>query len=166
MASYSFIGGDGRTYGPCSAEQVRQYMAENRVTAQSQVSANGGPWQPAVNFQELMGGAHAPHPSQAVQPPMAGVVPLYQNYRKQHRGVLILVLGILSIVLGCWFFTGIPAWVMGNNDLKEMDQGIMDPSGRGLTQGGRVTGMIATIFSCGCGGLYFIFVLIAIVAEA
>jgi len=36
---------------------------------------------------------------------------------KPHRGVLILVLGILGIV--CCFILGIIAWVMGNNDLKE-----------------------------------------------
>ncbi len=50
---------------------------------------------------------------------------------KPHRGVLILVFGILGFVL-CQLF-GIAAWVMGNNDLKEMDAGVMDSSGRDLT---------------------------------
>lgn len=63
---------------------------------------------------------------------------------KPHRGVLILVLGILSLV-GCGIFAGIPAWVMGTNDLKLIDAGTMDPSGRGLTQAGQILGMIATI---------------------
>ena len=35
------------------------------------------------------------------------------------RGGLILTLGILSIVL-LGFFLGIPAWVMGNRDLKKI----------------------------------------------
>jgi hypothetical protein len=60
-----------------------------------------------------------------------------------HRGVLILVLGILGIV--CCFICGIIAWVMGNGDLREMDAGRMDPSGRGLTQAGKVCGMISVI---------------------
>ncbi len=34
---------------------------------------------------------------------------------------------------------------MGNSDLKEMDAGTMDPSGRSITQGGKICGMIATI---------------------
>ena len=34
---------------------------------------------------------------------------------------------------------------MGNGDLKAMDAGAMDPSGRGLTNAGRICGMIATI---------------------
>ena len=36
-----------------------------------------------------------------------------------HRGTLILVLGILSLVL-CGFFTGIPAWIMGKGDLEKI----------------------------------------------
>ena len=60
---------------------------------------------------------------------------------KPHRGVLILVLGILSFVF-CGIFTAIPAWIMGNNDLREMDAGAMDIAGRGLTNAGRILGMI------------------------
>jgi len=60
-----------------------------------------------------------------------------------HRGVLILVFGILSFVI-CPFF-GIAAWVMGNADLREMAVGGMDPSGRDLTQAGRICGIVGTI---------------------
>ena len=62
---------------------------------------------------------------------------------KPHRGTLILVLGILGLVI-CGPL-GIAAWIMGNSDLKEMDAGAMDPSGRGTTQAGKICGMIATI---------------------
>jgi hypothetical protein len=64
---------------------------------------------------------------------------------KPHRGVVILVLGILGIV--CCFICGIIAWVMGNSDLREMAEGRMDPSGRGLTQGGKICGMISVILA-------------------
>lgn len=63
---------------------------------------------------------------------------------KPHRGVLVLVLGILGLV-GCGIFTAIPAWVIGSGDLKAMDAGTMDPSGRSLTNAGRICGMIGTI---------------------
>ncbi|MDT8300278.1 MAG: DUF4190 domain-containing protein [Sedimentisphaerales bacterium] len=62
-----------------------------------------------------------------------------------HRGVLILVLGILGIV--CCFICGIVAWVMGNNDMREIDAGRMDPTGRGLTQAGKICGMVGVILS-------------------
>jgi hypothetical protein len=63
---------------------------------------------------------------------------------KPHRATLILVLGIIGLVTSC-FPLGIAAWVMGNNDLKEIDAGTMDPSGRSTTNAGRICGMIATI---------------------
>jgi len=69
-------------------------------------------------------------PSQAVAP---------------HRGVLILVLGIIGIV--CCFICGIVAWVMGNNDLREMAAGRMDREGQGLTQAGKICGMIGVILA-------------------
>jgi len=62
-----------------------------------------------------------------------------------HRGVLILVLGILGIV--CCFICGIIAWVMGNNDIREIDAGRMDPTGRGLTQAGKICGMVGVILT-------------------
>jgi hypothetical protein len=65
---------------------------------------------------------------------------------KPHRGVLILVLGILSF-FGCSIFTAIPAWVMGNADLKDMDAGTMDPAGRGMTQAGKILGIIAVVLA-------------------
>jgi len=34
---------------------------------------------------------------------------------------------------------------MGAGDLKEMDAGTMDPSGRGTTQAGKICGIIGTI---------------------
>ncbi len=64
---------------------------------------------------------------------------------KPHRGTLILVLGILSLVV-CGPI-GIAAWIMGNGDLKEIDAGRMDPAGRGNTNAGRICGMVGTFLT-------------------
>lgn len=64
---------------------------------------------------------------------------------KPHRGVMILIFGILGIM--CCGIFGIVAWVMGNGDLKEMDAGQMDPAGRGLTQGGKICGIVAVVLN-------------------
>jgi hypothetical protein len=61
---------------------------------------------------------------------------------KPHRASVILAFGILGFV-GCALF-GVAAWVMGNNDLREMDRGYMDPTGRDLTNTGRILGMVST----------------------
>ena len=62
---------------------------------------------------------------------------------RAHRGGVILALGIIGLVL-C-VICGIIAWVMGNNDLREMNAGRMDPSGRGLTKAGKICGMISVL---------------------
>ncbi len=59
---------------------------------------------------------------------------------KPHRGGVVLTLGIIGIVL-C-FITGIIAWVMGKNDLREMAQGLRDPEGEGMTRAGMICGII------------------------
>ena len=64
---------------------------------------------------------------------------------KPHRGTLILVLGILGLVV-CGPL-GIVAWIMGSSDLKEMDDGTMDSSGRGNTNAGKICGIIATVLT-------------------
>ena len=56
---------------------------------------------------------------------------------------MILVLGILGLV--CCAILGIIAWVMGSGDLKKMNAGLMDPTGRGLTQAGQICGIISAI---------------------
>jgi hypothetical protein len=62
---------------------------------------------------------------------------------KPHRGTLILVFGIISLVACAPF--GFFAWMMGNNDLREIDSGLMDPSGRPNTSAGRICGIIGSI---------------------
>ncbi|MCD4700204.1 MAG: DUF4190 domain-containing protein [Phycisphaerae bacterium] len=88
----------------------------------------------------------------AVQP-SAGVPPTGQ-YLKPHRGTLILVLGILGLVV-C-VICGIIAWVMGNNDLREMAAGSMDRSGEGLTKAGKICGMISVLLVIVWFGIWLI----------
>ena len=62
-----------------------------------------------------------------------------------HRGGLILAFGIMAIVVFPIF--GPFAWIMGNTDLREIRDGRMDPEGEGMTQTGRILGMVATIIA-------------------
>ena len=73
-----------------------------------------------------------------------------------HRGVLILVLGILSLVFtvlsmcyGLGVLVGLPlgitAWVLGSGDLRKIKNQEMDEEGLGITQAGWICGIIGTI---------------------
>ena len=102
MVNYHFIGGDGKSYGPYSAEQMREHMAQNRLNAQSQVSADGGPLQPASSYPELMGGAGAPEggaPTMTGAPQPMAVNPALAHSRVKGPATFMLVLGIASLVL-------------------------------------------------------------------
>jgi len=83
---------------------------------------------------------------------------------RPHRGVAVLVLGILGLVI-C-VICGIIAWVMGSSDLKEMDAGRMDPSGRGLTKGGKICGMISVILAIVGFAIWLIMMLGAFAASS
>jgi hypothetical protein len=75
--------------------------------------------------------------------------PRDRRYLTPHRGTLILILGILALIpvhgMALTLVLGPIAWIMGNNDLKEMRAGRMDPEGESQTSTGRICGMIATI---------------------
>ncbi len=90
--------------------------------------------------------------SQYSSPPSVHGSPL-----RPHRGAMILVLGILGLVI-C-FILGIIAWVMASGDLRQMDAGLMDPSGRGLTQAGKILGIVATVLNL----IAFVFVTIPMI---
>jgi hypothetical protein len=87
-----------------------------------------------------------------------------------HRGTLILVLGIVSIVAsalgGCMVGLGgliglplgIAAWVMGRRDLIKMRESSMDDGGKELTKAGWVCGIIGTIMGSVCSLGFLVYV--------
>lgn len=62
---------------------------------------------------------------------------------RAHRATLVLILGIVGLL--CCMPVGIVAWVLGHQDLKDMDAGAMDPTGRGMTQAGKILGIISVV---------------------
>lgn len=65
MANYTIIGGDGRQYGPVPTEELRKWIAENRLNAKSLVQQEGtAEWRPLGDFAELADafGANPPTP--------------------------------------------------------------------------------------------------------
>jgi hypothetical protein len=104
---------------------------------------------------------------------------LMRRDMQSHRGTLVLILGIISLVTAVFMCCGlihpvfgipfvliglalgITSWVMGQGDLRKMDARVMDPEGRGATQGGWICGMIATILA-GLGMLCTILLLVVV----
>ena len=54
MPNYKLIGADLMEYGPVSAEQIRQWITEGRVNAETKLQAEGGgEWKPLAEVPEL-----------------------------------------------------------------------------------------------------------------
>jgi hypothetical protein len=95
---YYIIGGDQQEYGPLSADQIRQWIAEGRLNAQTQVRlADSTQWQPLTAFPELAGPS-APAPLAGAPVAAAGGA---EDARRRVSGpaIALLVTGILGVPL-------------------------------------------------------------------
>jgi uncharacterized membrane protein len=84
---YKIIGADQKEYGPVTGDQIRQWIAENRVNPQTQARAEGTQeWKllsAFPEFAELLGGSGTTPPPLFASPTMAPFVPeelLAQDY--------------------------------------------------------------------------------------
>ena len=138
MQKFYFKSNDGEEYGPISAIDVREWQNQGRMNNESLVRySNSRDWKPLSDFSELN---------------TTPTTPTHQDGQdfQPHRGSMILTFGIIGIA--CCFPLGIAAWVMGHSDIKSIDAGVMDPSGRSMTNGGKICGIISVIFTVlGCG---------------
>lgn len=86
---YKIIGADGQEYGPVTADQVRQWIAEGRANAQTQAQAEGtADWKPLTAFAEFtaalgpVAGAPGAPPQIAITDPNAlAAAILARDYR-------------------------------------------------------------------------------------
>ena len=140
MQKFYFKSNDGEEYGPISASDVREWQNQGRMNNESLVRySNSRDWKPLSDFSELNSPPPTPAPAQ-----QGG-----QDFQP-HRGSMILTFGIIGVA--CCFPFGIAAWVMGHSDIKSIDSGVMDPSGRSMTNGGKICGIISVIITVlGCG---------------
>jgi uncharacterized BrkB/YihY/UPF0761 family membrane protein len=81
-----------------------------------------------------------------------------------HRGVMILVFGILGLIV-CFIF-GIVAWVMGKGDLQKMKAGQMDREGEALTRVGYILGIVSTVIVLAAFVIWLLIVVLAVGAGA
>ncbi len=95
---YRITGADGKEYGPVSADQVRQWVAEGRANAQTLVQAEGRTeWKPLAVYPELTMPSAGPTPP-PVPTATTGRIP---NYLVQSILVTVcccLPLGIPAII--------------------------------------------------------------------
>lgn len=101
---YKFIGADGQQYGPVSIDQMRRWIAENRLRAETLVQAEGSlDWKPLNSLPELAGELKSAPPT--ITPP-AGIPPPISNPRASSK----IPAGICGIILGTF---GVHKFILG-----------------------------------------------------
>jgi hypothetical protein len=167
----------GETFGPVPRVELEQWVAEGRVTADSQVLRQGADqWQWASSVfpvlassdqpQPLAGGPVATSPGAAAPPgaAMPGTHPGRRRPMQPHRGGLVLALGIIGWFVPCPVL-GMIAWYLGSVDLKLMRAGRMNRSGRGMTMTGQIMGMVTTVGWFFCISINSLMLLLQFLAE-
>jgi hypothetical protein len=183
---------DGQRYGPITKDELDRWAAEKRLTASCQVYQDGWPtWRTAPELYPSLPPATAGVMAASAAAPNVGpglggassnryAAPAFSGgggaaaYQLPHRGVLILlfgilgwavfgaVCGVLAVALPSSLLYGVfgevfsilgfavcgvfalTACIMGYADLQKMKAGEMDNSGHGMTMAGIVLG----IFQC------------------
>lgn len=105
MANYIIIGGDQKEYGPITTDDVRRWLAEGRLNAQSLVKAESdAEFRPLSVFPEfaaaLAAGSVPPPLAAAVTDADAGRAAALQLVKSP--AIALKVTAILNIVLSAW----------------------------------------------------------------
>jgi hypothetical protein len=151
---YRIIGADQKEYGPISPEQLRQWVTEGRVNAQTKVLAEGSvDWKPLEalpEFSILLG----------LQPPPVGLAPIQPlpapPPRTNPHAMTGMIMGLLSITCGLCCCYGLPFNLLGIIfSLVGLSQIKGNPelySGKGLA----ITGLVTSLVSIALAGLMII----------
>ncbi len=144
---YKMVGADGREYGPVSADQLREWIAEGRADAQTKVLPEGATeWKllgDLAEFRTTLG------PSAPVSPP-----PAYRPTaarKTNSMATLGLVMGIISVSFGLCCCYGMPFNVLGVIfsliGLSQIRQDPLGQQGKGVALAGLILSLVGILFA-------------------
>jgi TM2 domain-containing membrane protein YozV len=98
---FKIIGGDGQQYGPVSAEQIRRWIAEGRVRADTLVQLEGAQeWKPLKAYPDLAPEINPPPISSLTATPPAVTARASNKIAAGICGILLGSLGVHKFILG------------------------------------------------------------------
>jgi type II secretory pathway pseudopilin PulG len=139
---YTILGGDGKQYGPITAETLRQWINEGRANRNTQVRPEGAEqWQALASVPEFapLFAAPAPGLNAAVGGAPIGPPP------NSGMAVTSLVLGISGFC--CPVITAIPGLILGFMAMNKIKASGGRIGGHGLALAGTIVSGVALVFS-------------------
>jgi hypothetical protein len=98
---YKITGADGKEYGPVTTEQLRQWIAEGRVNAQTRILAEGATeWRPLSELPEFAAAMPTAPPPGLTAAPMPSPGAQAQVSGPATGLIVVAILGFLAQVVG------------------------------------------------------------------
>jgi hypothetical protein len=146
---YKIIGADGRQYGPISAEQIREWIAEGRVESRTPVFINGAKDWTFLGLLPEFANAFPPHPPVIATPMRA---------RKTNAFALAgLICGILSWVCCCGFPMNVLGLIFSLVALSQINRHPEINEGRGVAIAGLALSLVNLLLGLGMAAWSFAF---------
>jgi hypothetical protein len=145
---YKIIGQDGKEYGPITAQQLRQWISENRVESRTPVFTDGAKDWTFVGLLPEFADCFARSVPPAIAPQT--IAPPAPMRRTNSFATTGFICGILSLTLCCCCY-GIPFNILGLTfsiiALLQTNDNPQIHAGRGLAIAGIILSAISLLFS-------------------
>ncbi|MDB6122590.1 MAG: hypothetical protein JWQ71_1583 [Pedosphaera sp.] len=143
---YKIIGTDQKEYGPINADQLRLWITQGRLFAQSLVRLDGSTeWKQLNTFPEFAGVAPQAAPNMPAPNDTVSTIIPYKN----PQALIAYYLGIFSFIPFIGLFLGVAAFILG---IRGLGFAKRNPGSKG-----RVHAWIGIIVGGFFGILYLIF---------
>jgi len=135
---YKIIGADQKEYGPITADQIRQWLAQGRVNAQTRAKpADGGEWQTLADIPEFADAFYTEPPPTPEAPSPAMATGSAGRPRTSGMAVTSLVLGVLGFfTCGLTAVVGLVLGIVAMNKVRKSNGAL---TGQGIAIAGTVT---------------------------
>jgi hypothetical protein len=154
-AIYKIIGEDGKEYGPATAEQIRQWIAEGRVERRTPIFVDGAKdWNFVALLPEFTGYFPAATTPPTIAPPLRGTSTAGRMAKTNSYAQAGMIFGILSVTCCCCGFPfGILGLIFSLIGLSQISANPELHEGRGMAIAGLVLSILSLLL--GAGSMFF-----------
>ena len=155
----------GEQYGPVPKSQIVEWANERRIDGTFEIRQAEGKWQPASQLLDALSrketrgrrGQHGQqHAERDAENTTADTLSAADDYLKPHHGEVVLALAVLGLLCcGCGLPLSLIAMIWGAIQLRNIQDGSVDPDGKRML----VAGTLVGLFSCIAVGLFLTYLL-------